>query len=99
VRRSVIGVFHHISQTHLQLYFDEIGFRWRQRVYCGMVNRKTKSGREVGRKVWDRRSAAAQMRQLLAGAVGREFRRTKDGSHRIVSDRALFPCKVVSRQA
>jgi hypothetical protein len=93
VRRTVVGVFHHISQKHVQLYFDEIGFRWRQRVFRGEVNRSTKSGRVVARKIWDRKSAGEQMRELLAGAVGREFRRTKDGGHRIVSDRSLFAVK------
>jgi hypothetical protein len=28
VRRTVSGVFHHISPHHADLYFNEIGFRW-----------------------------------------------------------------------
>lgn len=90
VRRTVIGVFHHISEKHGQGYLDEIGFRWRQRVFAGTVNRQTKKGRIVARKIWHRRPVALQMRELLAGAVGREFRRTANGSFRVISDRALF---------
>jgi hypothetical protein len=78
VRRTVVGVFHHISQKHVQLYFDEIGFRWRQRIFRGEVNRSTKSGRVVARKIWDRKSAGEQMQELLAGAVGRQGRRSPD---------------------
>jgi hypothetical protein len=43
---------------------------------------------------WRARSGIASRRVRDAGAragtVGREFRRTKDGGHRIVSDRSLF---------
>jgi ISXO2-like transposase domain len=28
VRRTIAGVFHHISPEHADLYFHEIGFRW-----------------------------------------------------------------------
>ncbi|MTH94514.1 transposase, partial [Roseibium sp. RKSG952] len=48
-RRTVIGVFHHISQKHAGLYFHEIGFRWSQRVVAGTAVRRTKKGREVTR--------------------------------------------------
>lgn len=90
VRRTVVGVFHHVSPKHVQRYLDEIGFRWRQRSFRGMANRTTRSGRQVARKLWDRNPAALQMRELLRGAVGRQLRRTPDGSLRILSDRALF---------
>ncbi len=90
VRRTVIGVFHHISQKHVQLYLDEIGFRWRQRTFCGLVNRTTKSGRVVARRQWDRKPASQQMRELLRGAVGRQFLRSPKSGLQILSDRALF---------
>jgi hypothetical protein len=35
VRRTIAGVFHHISPQHADLYFHEIGFRWSQRVVSG----------------------------------------------------------------
>ena len=35
VRRTVAGVFHHISPRPADLYFNEIGFRWSQRVWPG----------------------------------------------------------------
>ena len=28
VRRTIAGVFHHISPEHADLYFNEVGFRW-----------------------------------------------------------------------
>lgn len=90
IRRTVAGVFHHVSRKHAQNYLDEIGFRWRQRIFLGFKNRTTKSGRQVARKVWDRLPPTHQMRELLRGSVGRQFRRTKDGSLRIISRRALF---------
>ena len=35
VRRTIAGVFHHISPEHADLYFNEVGFRWSQRVRVG----------------------------------------------------------------
>ncbi len=32
VRRTIAGVFHHISPELADLYFHEIGFRWSQRI-------------------------------------------------------------------
>lgn len=32
VRRTISGVFHHISPHHANLYFNEISFRWSQRI-------------------------------------------------------------------
>jgi hypothetical protein len=32
-RRTIAGVFHHISPQHADLYFHEIGFRWSQRFW------------------------------------------------------------------
>ena len=90
VRRTVVGGFHHISPKHVQLYFDETGFRRRQRIFCGLANRTTKSGRVVARRQWDRKPASQQMREFLRGAVGRQFRRIGNGGHQILSDRALF---------
>ena len=90
IRRTIVGVFHHISQKHGQSYLDEIGFRWHQRVFVEFKVRKTKSGREVARQIWGRLPPTHQMRSLLKGAVGREFRRTKDGSLHIKSRRSIF---------
>jgi len=42
VRRTIAGVFHHISPQHADLYFHEIGFRWSQRIVTGQAVRKAK---------------------------------------------------------
>jgi len=43
VRRTIAGVFHHISPQHADLYFHEIGFRWSQRIVTGQAVRKTRT--------------------------------------------------------
>ena len=47
VRRVVAGVFHHVSPRYADLYFNEVGFRWSQRVMSGQAARRTRKGREV----------------------------------------------------
>jgi transposase-like protein len=42
IRRTVSGAFHHISLHHADLYFNEIGFRWSQRVVTGQAPRRTR---------------------------------------------------------
>jgi ISXO2-like transposase domain len=42
VRRTVVGVFHHVSADHANLYFNEIGFRWSQRTVIGQAVRQTR---------------------------------------------------------
>ena len=79
VRRTVVGVFHHIDPYHAQRYFDEVSWRWGQRVLVGRLPRKTRKGRIVCRNVWDRVPPIQQMAKLLRGALGREMRRKKDG--------------------
>lgn len=49
IRRTVSGVFHHISPHLADLYFNEIGFRWSQRVVAGRAPRRTRKGRQVTR--------------------------------------------------
>jgi transposase-like protein len=47
IRRTISGVFHHISLHQADLYFDEIGFRWSQRVVTGQAPRRTRKGLPV----------------------------------------------------
>ena len=54
VRRTVAGVFHHISPEHADLYFTEIGFRWSQRIVSGQAVRQTRKGRKVVKPLWSR---------------------------------------------
>ena len=50
VRRTVAGVFHHISPEHADLYFCEIGFRWSQRIAGKKVDRRSRDGRIKSRR-------------------------------------------------
>jgi transposase-like protein len=90
VRRTISGVFHHISPRHADLYFNEIGFRWSQRVVSGRAVRRTSKGREVVRTLWSRVPPAMQLPVVFRTAVGRQLRRTRDGSIHIKSNVAAF---------
>jgi ISXO2 transposase-like protein/transposase-like zinc ribbon protein len=90
VRRTVGGVFHHISPRHADLYFNEIGFRWAQRVVTGQAIRRTRKGREVTRTLWSRVPPAMQLKTVFRAAIGRQMRRTKDGSVSVISAVAAF---------
>jgi len=79
IRRTVVGVFHHIDPLHAPRYFDEVGWRWGQRRADGTVTRKTRKGRVRAVPKWERISIVGQMRKLLARAVGCEGRRTRAG--------------------
>jgi hypothetical protein len=90
VRRTVVGVFHHISTQHADLYFNEIGFRWSQRVMTCTALRRTRRGREVVKPVWSRIPPALQLSNVFKSAVGRQLRRTFDGGIQIKCKVAVF---------
>ena len=90
VRRTVTGVFHHISTEHADLYFNEIGFRWSQRVVARQTIRRSKKGSESTQTVWTRIAPAMQLKAVLRRAVGRQLRRTGDGGIKIISRLAVF---------
>ncbi|SEF06829.1 Transposase zinc-ribbon domain-containing protein [Rhizobiales bacterium GAS188] len=90
VRRTVTGVFHHISPRHADLYFNEIGFRWCQRVVAGRAVRRTRKGRQVVRTLWSRILPALQLQAVFKSAVGRQLRRTHSGGITIKSAVAVF---------
>ena len=77
VRRTVAGVFHHISPRHADLYFNEIGFRWSQRVLAGRAVRRTRKGREIVKPLWSRIAPALQLPTVFKSAVGRQLRRSR----------------------
>ena len=79
VRRTVAGVFHHISPEHADLYFCEIGFRWSQRIAGKKVDRRSRDGRIKSRRLWSRVAPALQMQHLLRGAQGQQIRRSSAG--------------------
>ncbi len=83
VRRTVAGVFHHISPHHADLYFNEIGFRWSQRVVSGQAVRRTRRGRQVVKPLWYRIAPALQLAAVFRSAVGRQLRRTARGGIQI----------------
>jgi transposase-like protein len=90
VRRTVSGVFHHVSPHLADLYFNEIGFRWSQRVVTGQARRRNRRGRPVTKTLWARIPPALQLPAVFRAAVGREMRRTKEGGIDLVSKAAAF---------
>lgn len=90
IRRTVAGVFHHISSHLANLYFNEIGFRWSQRVITGQVVRRTRRGREKIKPRWTRINPALQLLAIFQSTIGRQLRRTKQGGIRIRCSVAVF---------
>lgn len=90
VRRTIAGVFHHISPRHADLYFTEIGFRWSQRTVAKQAMRRTRKGRTVLQTVWSRIPPALQLPAVFQHAVGRQMRRTTAGGLDIISTVAVF---------
>lgn len=90
VRRTIAGVFHHISPELADLYFHEIGFRWSQRIVTGQALRKSRSGKESMKTVWSRVPPALQLLQVFRAATGRQMRRSPDGGITIKSAVAVF---------
>jgi hypothetical protein len=90
IRRTVSGVFHHISPHLADLYFNEIGFRWSQRVVTGHAPRRTRKGRPVTKTLWARIPPALLLPAVFRLAIGREMRRTKAGGIDLVSKVAAF---------
>jgi len=90
VRRTISGVFHHISSHHANLYFNEIGFRWSQRVMTGSAVRRTRRGREIVKPLWSRIPPAVQLSNVFRSAVGRQMRRTLHGGIQIQCAVAVF---------
>lgn len=90
VRRTIAGVFHHISPRHADLYFHEIGFRWSQRIVTGSTVRTTRHGREIRRTLWSRVPPALQLLNVFRFATGRQMRRSPDGGLIIKSAIAAF---------
>lgn len=90
VRRTIAGVFHHISPELADLYFHEIGFRWSQRVVAGHTMRRSRSGKESMKTLWSRVPPALQLLRVFRFAIGRQMRRSHDGGITIKSAVAVF---------
>ncbi|MBC7284038.1 IS1595 family transposase [Hoeflea sp.] len=90
VRRTIAGVFHHISPELADLYFHEIGFRWSQRIVIGQAVRKSRSGKESMKTLWSRVPPALQLVQVFRAATGRQMRRSPNGGIIIKSAVAVF---------
>lgn len=90
VRRTVAGVFHHISPQHADLYFTEIGFRWSQRIVSGQAVRQTRKGRKIVKTLWSRIAPALQLPAVFKSAVGRQLRRSDRGGIQIRCAVAVF---------
>jgi hypothetical protein len=63
VRRIIAGVFHHISPHHADLCFNEVGFRWSQRVMTGGAVRRMR-GRQAPVAPLSSRPSALQCLQI-----------------------------------
>ena len=79
IRRTVSGVFHHISPHLADLYFNEIGFRWSQRVVTGQAPRRNTQGTAGHQDLVGANTACPQLPAVFRFAIGREMRRTKAG--------------------
>lgn len=90
VRRTIAGVFHHISPRHADLYFHEIGFRWSQRIVTRSAVRTTRHGREIRQIHWSRVPPALQLLNVFRSVTGRQMRRSPDGGLVIKSTVAVF---------
>ncbi|MGF6178678.1 hypothetical protein ABIE33_006998 [Ensifer sp. 4252] len=90
VRRTIAGVFHQISPQHAHLYFDEIGFRWSQRIVTGQAVRKSRNGVERMKTMWSRVPPALQLLQVFRAATGRQMRGSPDGGIIVKSAVAVF---------
>jgi len=90
VRRKVVGVVHHVSADHANLYFNDIGFRWSQRTVSGQAVRHTREGSAKIQTLWDRIPAALQMPATCRSIVVRQMRRTRKGGIAIICSVAFF---------
>ena len=78
LERAKQGVFHFMSQKHLQRYLNEIGFRWVHRVPKKIVTKhRRRKTVMVALPVID------MLCSLLTHAVGKQLRRTMDGGVRV----------------
>ncbi|WP_425375514.1 transposase [Rhizobium azibense] len=75
LKRAQLGVFHFLSQRHLQRYIDEIIFRMNQREIKRRAYRK---GGRVSLEL-SYLSFEEQLKNLLKRAVGRQIRRSRKG--------------------
>jgi transposase-like protein len=90
IRRTVLGVFHHISPAHADLYLGEIAWRWSQRRVTGRAVRTTRKGRSRVQTQWQRTPAVEQLPTALRFIVGRQMRRTRAGGIAIKARAAVF---------
>lgn len=75
LKRAQIGVFHFISEAHLQRYVDELIFRRNQREILIKKNKNSENTTLEMRY----RDFVVQLRDLLKRAVGRQVRRSEIG--------------------
>ena len=74
LERAKLGVFHYMSQKHLQRYLDEIGFRW---VHRAPTEKVTKKGKK--KTIMVSLPVIELLGSLIDKAIGRQLRRTRKG--------------------
>jgi hypothetical protein len=73
LRRSVLGVYHYLSQEHLQKYLYEMAFRWGHRQLYRVTTKKT--GKKV--KILAISRFNVHLGDLMQAAIGRRLHYTK----------------------
>jgi hypothetical protein len=75
LERAKQGVFHYLSQNHLQRYLHELAFRWEHRVPAQTVKKKGKT-----KIILKPKPTIELFQALLNFASGRQIRRTLNNS-------------------
>lgn len=74
LERVRLGVFHHMSRSHLQRYLNEVVFQWNHRQPARVI---VKNGRI--KTIWEPMPVLEKVASLLKHAVGVQLRRHRNG--------------------
>lgn len=86
LERARLGVWHRMSQPHLQRYLDEISFRWNCRIKREATSR---SGRR--RRIITTIPLADMLSRMLRPCVGRQIRRTPNYGFKVLPNHLESP--------
>jgi hypothetical protein len=89
VRRTIAGVFHHISPEIADLNFQEISFCWSQHIVIRQASRKSRSGKE-GMKTVGRRCRRSIINASVPRDYGVRWRKPGWRHHHQISRRCLW---------
>ncbi|MBI2253536.1 MAG: IS1595 family transposase [Proteobacteria bacterium] len=86
LERARLGVWHRMSQAHLQRYLDEISFRWNCRIKREITSRR---GRK--RRIITTISLPDMLSRMLRPCLGRQIRRTPNYGLRVLPNHLASP--------